>query len=463
MVQILRILFTYPAFYLLQAIVQRFTLFSLFTLIAMTLFFVNKYVSSNSPALLIQGITKNLQDDVDESVETSVTIKKGDTLGVILRNQKLANLDIRHLIQAAKNGKITSNLRAGQVLTFNYDVKIIEHDEDELNEEQLVLNRMTLKLSRLKSIEFVRKDGGFAMHHISVPLKKLIVKYEATVNSSVMSSLQKAGMNSNNIINLINAYSYQIDFQRQIRAGDSIAVITERFVTPDNEFSHHGKILYASLKTRGTEYNIYSHTPDGFKRAQFFSENGQSIKSTLLRTPVKVVRISGRFGYRKKHPVLGYGAMHRGVDFAGAIGTPIYSAGDGIVQFIGWKSGYGRIIIIKHNRRLSTAYAHASRFAKLKKGSKVEQGDIIAYIGKSGRVTGPHLHYEVRINGKQVNPMKFKSSPGSKLAGAQMSKFNKHKQKMHELRKKLGANIEMSKADAKNNDATPKQNKLAEG
>jgi murein DD-endopeptidase MepM/ murein hydrolase activator NlpD len=264
-----------------------------------------------------------------------------------------------------------------------------------------------------------------------------------------MSSLQKAGMSTTNIVKLINAYSHQIDFQRQIKSGDKITVIAEKFITDANEFSHHGEVLYASLKTQKNEYNIYNYSTNNKpKDAVFFTDKGNSIKSTLLRTPVNVVRISSHFGYRKKHPVLGYGAMHKGVDFAAAVGTPIYAAGDGDVEFVGWKSGYGRFILIKHNRTLSTAYAHASKFSKnLKRGDKIKQGDIIAYVGKSGRVTGPHLHYEVRVNGKQVDPMKFKSTPGVHLAGNKLIDFQKHQEKIKLLSKKLTGNIEIPASD----------------
>lgn len=304
---------------------------------------------------------------------------------------------------------------------------------------------MVFVKDKIHSIEFVRQDDKFITHNIKAPLKKLITQYNATINSSLIASLKKAGMSTNSIVRLINAYSHQIDFQRQIRAGDKVTVITEKFVTENDEFSHHGKILYANLNSQKTDYNIYRFSPSGKKEdLQFFSEDGQSIKSTLLRTPVKVARISSHYGYRKKHPVLGYGRMHKGVDFAASIGTPIYASGNGTISFIGWKSGYGRFILVRHDKTLSTAYAHASKFAKgLKKGSRVKQGDIIAFVGKSGRVTGPHLHYEVRINGKQVNPMKFKSKPGIKLTGAKLTNFNKYKEKILKLGKNLGDGAEL--------------------
>ena len=449
MAQIIRILIAYPLLFILQKAIQRFSVIATILVVVTAIFFATEYLKNSFPISFSREIPTTSLDDAPEEIIKEITIKKGDTLGVILRSQELPNEDIRELIKLAKAAEITSNLKIGQILSFSYDTELFETEGAELNQEHLVLNRMSLQLNKIKSIEFVRNDDKFEVHHITAPLKKLVTKYETTIDSSFIASLKSAGMSTNSIISLINAYSHQIDFQRQIQSGDKITVVTEKFVTPKNEFSHHGKILYASLKTRGKEHNIYSYSHDGKKSSvQFFSEDGSSIKSNLLRTPVNVVRISGKFGYRKKHPVLGYGAMHKGVDFAASVGTPIYAAGNGTVQFIGWKGGYGRFLLIKHNDRLSTAYAHASRFSKkLKKGSKVKQGDVIAYVGRSGRVTGPHLHYEVRINGKQVNPMKFKSTPGIKLTGSKLAKFKKHKELILSLNKQLSDKIELAAND----------------
>ncbi len=414
-------------------------------LVTVTVFFANSYFKDVLP-----NLSWSNDPVIEEPKETiaEVTIKKGDTLGVILRKQDLPNLDIRALIALAKKEKITSSLKIGQKLFFHYEVELLENKETGTPEEKTILNRMVFKIDKIKSTQFVRQDNKFVAHYITAPLTKLITKYDATINSSVIASLKNVGMSTNSIIRLINSYSHQIDFQRQIRSGDKITVITEKFVTDKGELSHHGNIIYASLITKKHTYNIYRYSPGKNSDAQFFSQDGESIKSTLLRTPVDAVRISGHFGYRKKHPVLGYGAMHKGVDFAASTGTPIHAAGSGTVQFIGWKSGYGRFVMIKHNRRLSTAYAHASRFAKnLKKGTRVKQGQIIAYVGRSGRVTGPHLHYEVRINGKQVNPMKFKSTPGVKLKKNGIAKFKKYQKQLASLSEKLTNNKEMPAKD----------------
>lgn len=448
MIQMFRVLFAYPVFFVLQKIVQRFSIFAALVVLITAIFFTKDYVANLFLTSNVDNYTTNLEQASQNIITKEVLVKNGDTLGGILHSLKLKNEDVKSIIKLAQSKNIIYRLKAGQTIVFNYGTELIETPDSDLNKEQIHLNRMLLKMDRTNSVEFVRQDENFVVHNITTPLKRLVTQYEATIDISFMSSLKKAGMSTNNIIRLINAYSHQIDFQRQIKSGDKITVLAEKFVTDQDEFSHHGDILYSSLKTKKNEYNIYNYSPTKkTSDMQFFTGQGTSIKSTLLRTPVNVVRISSHFGYRK-HPVLGYGAMHKGVDFAAAVGTPIYAAGNGVVEFVGWKSGYGRFILLKHNNTLSTAYAHASKFSKnLKRGSKIKQGDIIAYVGTSGRSTGPHLHYEVRVNGEQVNPMKFKSTPGIKLTGAKLAEFNKHKEQVKYLSKKLTNDITVSAAD----------------
>ncbi len=456
MVLLFRTLFIYPFIFLFKKLIKYPSFFIGFFIFSIILIINQNYQNNNYPNHVAESSDNSInqyQQNVQENFVEEVIIKKGDTLGEILRRQNLPNNDIRQLIKLAKEKKITSKLKIGQSFLFYYNSNEISlSDSFQAEERKTILDKMVFRIDKINSIEFTKqKNNKFIANKVSAPLKKLITQYKATIDSNVISSLKKVGMHHRGITKLVNAYTHQIDFQRQIRSGDQITVLTEKFVDDKNQLSHYGNILYASIKTKNNEYNIYRYSSDKkLNNAQFFSEQGNSIKTNLLRTPVKVARISGRFGYRKKHPVLGYGAMHKGVDFAGSVGTPIYAAGDGVVKFIGWKSGYGRFILIKHNNRLSTAYAHASKFAKnLKRGSRVKQGDIIAFIGKSGRVTGPHLHYEVRINGKQVNPLKFKSNPGVRLKGVKFAKFKKFKESLKSLSKDLDKNIEIAASEIK--------------
>lgn len=456
---IIRYILTRPLFFLLNQIISRFAFILITTLIIFSGLIISSYYKSgitvnffgNSDSLEINGANEN------EVTTDIVTIKKGDTLGAILQKQPLSRQEIVAITKLANDKKISSSLKIGQQITFEYDISLVESSDADLNNENRTFKSMSIPLDKVRTLEFVVEDNEIVVKQIDVPLNKLVSKYEATIENSVISSLQKSGLSTNSIISLINILSYQIDFQRQIHAGDKISVITEKYTTNDGKLSHHGQILYASIITKKGSYEIYHYSPDGPNgHAQYFGSNGQSVKSTLLRTPVNVVRISGHYGYRKKHPVLGYGAMHKGVDFAAPTGTPIYAAGDGVVDFIGWKGGYGRFIVIKHNKNLSTAYAHSSRFASgLKKGSRVKQGEIISYVGASGRVTGAHLHFEVMVDGKQVNPMKFKSQPGVKLTGKKLEEFNNFKKRVTALGQELDHKSDLSEHDLVNISYTP--------
>ncbi|NRB10429.1 MAG: peptidoglycan DD-metalloendopeptidase family protein [Rickettsiaceae bacterium] len=400
---------------------------------------------------------KNIEQSHDNTTKDIVTIKKGDNLNKILQAQQLPSQDVKQLIALAQNEKITQRLKIGQKIAFEYDLTLIENNESDLNKEQRILSKMSIKQDKIRSLDFLRQeDGKFIAKQAVVPMKKMITKYNATVDTSVINALKKEGLSTNSIIELIEAFSHKVDFQRQIKPGDQITVITEKYVTSSgSEFSHHGNILYAAIKTKNKEHKIYRFNSDKAKGDYpFFSEQGETAKSAILRTPLKYYRISGKFGYRKKHPVHGYGKMHPGVDFAAPKNTPIKAAGDGKIEYIGWSTGYGRLVVIIHNNKLQTAYANASKFAKcLKKGTKVKQGDTIAYVGRSGTATGYHLHFEVRQRKKgkmvKVNPMTFKLTPAIILKGKDLKRFNKFKADIKELNAKLDKEIELAEYEVR--------------
>jgi murein DD-endopeptidase MepM/ murein hydrolase activator NlpD len=320
MAEIIRII-TYPLLVMLRKTSQQFSIVNTIIVITIALFLIQH--NNTFYKIIMNEVSGSPLNNKSQTVK-KITIKKGDTLSEILYKQQLPQHDIQKLIKLAKNEVITSNLKIGQVISFLYNKRVISLKNSTLIPKNLVLSSMSLQLNKNRSIEFVRtNETEFQTHHIITPLKKVITKYKTKINSSVIASLQSVGMSTNSITDLINAYSHPIDFERQIQPGDTITIIAEKFITSENTLSHHGKILYASLNTGGKKYNIYSYSHNGAKNnIQFFSEEGYSIKSNLLRTPVDIVRISGTFGYRKKHPVLGYGTMHKGVDFAAAVGTP---------------------------------------------------------------------------------------------------------------------------------------------
>lgn len=441
MSQIIRIL-TYPALLLTQRILKSYLTVSLYLVLTCIFLciannYLNKSVSShlinNNADQQILSTKKNVTNlSTTEKYTKEIRIKKGDTINSILKKEKIHKSDINQIVQLAKKNKQTQSLlQIGQIIKL---VFTIENDLEGTDKEKLLLDSVIFKIDRTRSITFIREKNSFKLSETFKPLKKLITKYETFIDTNLSDSLKKIGLDRNIVANITKTYSYQIDFQRQIRPGDKITIIAEKFVNSDGELSHHGKIISSTLETQNKTYEIYRYSPNGKdSEAQFFSSDGHTIKTSLLSTPLKIAKVSSRFGYRK-HPILGYSVMHKGVDFRASKGTPIYAAGSGVIDFIGYKSGYGRFIVINHNNGLSTAYAHASKFSpSLKRGSKIKQGDVIAYVGASGRATGPHLHYEVRINGKQVDPMKFKSSPSIKLSGKALAQFNKYKETVKNL------------------------------
>jgi murein DD-endopeptidase MepM/ murein hydrolase activator NlpD len=223
-------------------------------------------------------------------------------------------------------------------------------------------------------------------------------------------------------MSMIKMLSWDVDFQRDIQPGDRFEVMYERYYTDGGKFVRTGDVLYANLILSGKSHPIYRHTSKG-GTTDYFDAKGVSARKALLRTPIDGARLTSNFG-KRHHPILGYTMMHRGVDFAAPVGTPIYAAGDGIVDVREREGAYGNYIRVRHNSDYATAYAHMSRFApRIQKGSRVKQGQVIGFVGSTGRSTGPHLHFEVLQKGQQINPMAVKMPIGDKLAGAELERF----------------------------------------
>lgn len=411
-----------------------------FALLALSISFsVNRFVNDTL------SLSLNMPEDSMESKNTiDVFVQKGDTLSKILYRQDIPVLEVQAILDSTKTLKNDIILQLGQKITFDYDLSMQDKDADDLIDDTATLKRVAISIDKVRSIEILRSPNGFMAQYLEIPLKLMWVKSSTIVNSSFMAAARSLGISNSNVVDLVNIYSHQIDFQRQVKPGDNLNLIVEKYVTEDGQFSHYGKVVFASLNLSGKDYNIYRYAHDSSDNMQYFSEDGKSVKRNLLRTPVAVARISSPFGNRK-HPVLGYTKMHKGVDFFAPKGTPIYAAGNGVITDLGWKTGFGNYIQIRHSSTLATAYGHANAFAKgLTRGATVKQGQIIAYVGQTGRATGPHLHYEVKINGKQVNPMSIKTSPGIELSGSKLSKFISFKKKIGKLHNELDTKSEIA-------------------
>ena len=271
-------------------------------------------------------------------------------------------------------------------------------------------------------VEVSLGDDGYVAREVVLPTERSLEAMEGTIRTSLYQAAEEAGVPLTVLADLIRAYSFDVDFQREIRTGDSFEVLYEVYRDENGNVVRYGAPLFAELNVSGVTLPIYSYTPSsGF--TDYFNDKGESVRKALLRTPVDGAKITSGFGMRD-HPLLGYSRMHKGVDFGAPSGTPILAAGDGTIEFLGVNSGYGNYIRIRHNSTYKSAYAHMSRFASgLGVGSRVRQGQVIGYVGATGLATGPHLHYEVLVNNEQINPLDIKLPSGEVLAGAELDDF----------------------------------------
>jgi murein DD-endopeptidase MepM/ murein hydrolase activator NlpD len=266
-------------------------------------------------------------------------------------------------------------------------------------------------------------------------LNKKIIYNENVILQSLYKAATDQNIPPNTIIEFARIYGFQVDFQRDIRKGDKFQIMYEVFIDNKDKIIQTGEILFANLKLSGQDNSLYYFDKKNVQG--HYNKNGKSVQKALMKTPINGARLSSSFGMRK-HPIDGFNKMHRGTDFAAPKGTPIMASGNGIVKKAGWCGGGGNCVKIKHNSTYETVYAHMSKFARgIKKGVRVKQGQTIGYVGSTGKSTGPHLHYEVIVNGKRVNSQKLKLPSGKILKGKDRRLFetNKIKLKCSEIRK----------------------------
>lgn len=348
-------------------------------------------------------------------LDVALKIGRGDTLAGILQREGLSGKEAYHTVKALSTHFDPRKIRPGQEL----DVRFKRGSKA----EERLYHQASISISPVKDV-IVTKNGDtdFSANIVEKELIPNTYGRAAQIETSLYGSALKAGIPAPVIANVIRTYSWDVDFQRDIRRGDKIEVLYEARETKDGDHAEYGNILYANLSVGGKDIPIYRYKMKN-GRTDYFEPNGYSIRKTLMKTPIDGARISSGFGLRK-HPVLGYKKAHKGVDFAAPTGTPIYAAGDGVVEFKGRKGGYGNYIKLRHNSRLHTAYAHMNKFAKgIGNGKRVEQGDVIGYVGTTGRSTGPHLHYEVLVNGVQKNPKSVDLPTGEELTGQELKNF----------------------------------------
>ena len=353
-------------------------------------------------------------------------VEKGDTFEKIVKQLNLSATEKELIVNKLSKFKFVNNLYKGQKISFKIN-----------NSKPIKVFEISIEKSKTKVFVFDRKDGLDKFEHkeISKNLNQLIVYKESIITNSLYSSAINKGIEPNIIIEFARIYGFQIDFQRDIWKNDSFQIIYETFLDSDNKVLDTGKILYSNLILQGKENDLYIFkTKDGYEH---FDPAGRSVKKSLMKTPINGARLSSNFGVRK-HPILGYNKMHRGTDFAAPEGTPVMASGDGKIVRARWCGGGGNCIKIKHNSTYSTVYAHLKNFARgIREGARVKQGQIIGYVGSTGMSTGPHLHYEVIINGKKVNSQKLKLPSGKILKKKERELFEVSKIRLNVLKSKL--------------------------
>ena len=349
-------------------------------------------------------------------------IELGDTFDSVL-NEYGVKKDEIIIIKKKLSKKINlNNLNTNQKILFT-----IDQTSDSIKE-------FMFQISNKERIVLTRDLEGknFKEEILLTKLKKEIIYKENIISLSLYKSAVNQTIPLSIIIDFARIYGFQVDFQRDIRKLDKFQIMYEAFIDENERVIETGNILFANLILSGEDNSLYFFDKEG--SIGHYDKNGKSVQKALMKTPINGARLSSPFGMRK-HPIDGFNKMHRGTDFAAPMGTPIMASGSGIVKKAGWCGGGGNCIVIKHNSTYQTIYAHMSKFAKgVRSGVRVKQGQIIGYVGSTGKSTGPHLHYEVLVNGKRVNSQKLKLPSGKVLKGNDRKIFETKKIKLNVLK-----------------------------
>ena len=338
-------------------------------------------------------------------------IKSGETFDEILKDYEIDKDEIIEIKNSLSKKVDLNKMNTKQVIHFSLDQTVNK------------IKEFTFQISNTEKIYLTRniEENRFNQKIMSIKLEKKIIYKENIILQSLYKSAVDQNIPANTIIEFARIYGFQVDFQRDIRKRDKFQIMYEVFLNEKKEIIESGEILFANLKLSGQDNTLYYFNNEGSDG--HYDKNGKSVQKALMKTPINGARLSSSFGMRK-HPIDGFNKMHRGTDFAAPKGTPIMASGNGIIKKAGWCGGGGNCIRIRHNSTYETIYAHMSKFARgIKNGKRVKQGQTIGYVGSTGKSTGPHLHYEVIINGKKVNSQKLKLPSGKILKGKEREIF----------------------------------------
>ena len=368
---------------------------------------------ANKPQIETDNSTENSFKNVKKpkSKETIIIVKKGQTFSSIVDNFNFDNKKKFAIINAINAIYDLRELKVNQKIIF-----LIDKNEN--------VEKIIIELNFNTNLEADLKPD------IKIVKKELETFSEINSQEYVISnSLYADGINNNIpnqiLIKLIQLFSFDLDFQRDIQKDTKVSISYEKIFVKNKSDYALGDIEYAKITIKNNTLEYFKFlTDDGF--IDYFNRQGKNVKKSILKTPIDGARISSSFGMRK-HPISGFNKMHKGVDFAAPIGTPVYAGGNGVIEMVGVNGGYGKYIRIRHNNEYKTAYAHLNSYRKgISKGVRVNQGEVIGYVGNTGRSTGPHLHYEIIYQNKKVNPLKLKLPSGKILTGDELARFEKN-------------------------------------
>ena len=395
--------------------------------------FISKYFDqySENGESKDQELENNLitvKDFLFNQFNSSVTkvelkVRNGDSIQRILYDQKISPSDINNVINALR--------REYNIGTLRNDQKVYLIIKREKNGN--FVSRLTVNIDNITSVHvFLNKDNVYETKRVTKILTKKNHLVETTIDRGIYRTAKQSGIENSIVAQFARLYGFEVDFQRDLKKNDKIKIFYERYLDDDGVPQRTGNIIYSEITNVERNIILYRYEyPNG--SIAYFTPEGKSIEKSLMRTPINGAKLSSRYGFRI-HPILGYNQMHQGTDFAAPIGTPVMASGAGTVEYSGWKGGYGKFISIRHSAVYQTNYAHLQDYAKgMRRGAKVQQGQVIGYLGSTGSSTGPHLHYEVVVNGKKENSQTLKLPSAAPLEGNNKNLFEIQKRNIDNL------------------------------
>lgn len=357
------------------------------------------------------------------ATKVELKARNGDSIQRILYEQKISPTEVNNVLNALRREYNIGALRNDQ------KVYLIVKREKNGN----FVSRLTVNIDNITTVHvFLNKDNVYETKRVTKILTKKNHLVETTIDRGIYRTAKQSGIENSIVAQFARLYGFEVDFQRDLKKNDKIKIFYERYLDDDGVSQRTGNIIYSEISNDKKNITLYRYEyPNG--SIAYFTPDGKSIEKSLMRTPINGAKLSSRYGFRI-HPILGYNQMHQGTDFAAPVGTPVMASGAGTVEYSGWKGGYGKFISIRHSPVYQTNYAHLQDYAKgIRRGTRVQQGQVIGYLGSTGSSTGPHLHYEVIVNGKKENSQTLKLPSAAPLEGNNKNFFEIQKRNIDNL------------------------------